>query len=347
MNHPDLDRLTAWVHELLEPAEARPLEDHAAECAECRDLVERLHEEARALAAEIAPEHRLSALKQTLLQAPRPRSRGLLWQIPLAAAVLFGLLTVLLSPGPRHSLTAGRVALEDGREVAAPVDFAGSKSWNLRAVDRASLRLSEGSTVDLEPGSRLGLEALGERGVQARLATGAAAFVVAPEPRRLIVCSAAGRIESNDGKFTVRIVFEDEGGTPMKGMIAGALVTVLAGSASLANAQGTASVEPGRAAVLARTEAPLLLAAPQDAEALLKKLEQLAARVAKLEEEIGRLETRNKQLKDQLKGNAPGGVWFGGAGGTGGVRVIQNGNPAPGSSVILELDENRPEKKDK
>lgn len=130
----------------------------------------------------------------------------------------------------------------------------------------------------------------------------------------------------------------------MKGMIAGALVTVLAGSASLANAQGTASVEPGRAAVLARTEAPLLLAAPQDAEALLKRLEQLAARVAKLEEEIGRLEARNKQLKEQLKSNAAGGgVWFGGNG-AGGARVIQ---PGPGSSVILELDERKSEKKDK
>lgn len=134
----------------------------------------------------------------------------------------------------------------------------------------------------------------------------------------------------------------------MKGMIAGALVTVLAGSVSLSNAEGNASAGPGQSAVLARTQVPLLVAAPQDAEALLKKLEQLAARVAKLEEEIGRLETRNKQLKEQLKGNAPGGgVWFGGAGGTGGVRVTQNGNPAPGSSVIIELDENKTEKKDK
>ena len=138
----------------------------------------------------------------------------------------------------------------------------------------------------------------------------------------------------------------------MKGLIAGALVTVLAGSASLSNAEGNASAGPGQAAVLARAEAPLLVAAPQDAEALLKKLEQLATRVAKLEEEIGRLETKNKQLKEQLKGNAPGGgVWFGGAGGSG-VRVVQGvggspGNPAPGSSVIIELDENRIEKKDK
>ena len=134
----------------------------------------------------------------------------------------------------------------------------------------------------------------------------------------------------------------------MKGLIAGALVTVLAGSATLSNAEGNASAGPGQAAVLARAEAPLLVAAPQDAEALLKKLEQLAARVAKLEEEIGRLETKNKQLKEQLKANAPGGVWFGGPGASGGgLRVVQGANPAPGSSVIIELDENRVEKKDK
>ena len=136
----------------------------------------------------------------------------------------------------------------------------------------------------------------------------------------------------------------------MKGMIAGALVTVLAGSASLANAQGTASVEPGQAAVLAASEAPLFLASPQDAEALLKRLEQLAARVAKLEDEIGRLEARNKQLKEQIKSGAAGGVWFGGAGG--GVRVIQGGVGAPGARLVIEEDLNesnpkREEKKDK
>lgn len=352
MIHPDLDRLTAWIHELLEPAEAREVADHAVGCAECRELAERLREEAHAIAAGIAPEGGLADLKDRLLRragaAPPRRSRGLLWQIPLAAAVLVGLVAIVLSPGPRHRLLSGRVALEDGREVAAPVEFAGSKSWRLRAVGTASVRLSDRSTVELGPGTRIGLEALGERGVQAHLSSGQAAFAVAPDPRRLTVCAPAGRVESADGKFTVKIVFEKEGEAPMKGTIAGALVTVFAGSVSLANAEGNASARPGQAAVLAASEAPLFLASPQDAEALLKRLEQLAARVAKLEEEIGRLEARNRQLKEQLKGSAAGGVWVGGAGGGGGLRVIQAPGSAPGNgTVILELDERKTEKKDK
>lgn len=355
MNHPDLDRLTAWVHELLEPSEAREVEGHVTGCADCRELGHRLRDEAHAIAAEIAPEGRLADLKESILRkaaaAPPRRGRGLLWQIPLAAAVLVGLIAVVLSSGPRHSLTAGRVELEDGREVTAPVGFAGSKPWRFRAVDKASVRLSDRSTVELGPGTWIGLEARGERGVQAQLSSGEAVFVVAPDPRRLTVCAPAGRVESSDGKFTVKIVFQNEGGTPMKGMIAGALVTVFAGSVSLANAEGNASARPGQAAVLAASEAPLFLASPQDAEALLKRLEQLAARVAKLEDEIGRLETRNKQLKEQLKSNgAAGGVWIGGAGG-GGVRVIQSpGSAAPGNPSIIELEELRErlnEKKDK
>ena len=110
--------------------------------------------------------------------------------------------------------------------------------------------------------------------------------------------------------------------------------------ASLANAQGTASVESGQAAVLAMSEAPLFLASPQDADALLKRLEQLAARVAKLEDEVGRLEAKNKQLKEQLKSNGVGGAWFGGGGPGGAVRVIQSpGSTAPGQPVIIELEE--------
>jgi hypothetical protein len=344
MIHPDIDRLTAWVHELLEPEDVAPLAAHVSECADCREKSECLRREARVLAAEIAPKRRLADLKERLMRsaektsppAASRRNRGLLWQIPLAAAVLVGLIAILASPGPRHSLVAGRVALEDGQEVAAPTDLTGLKSWRLQAVEKASVRLSDRTTVHLQPGSWIGLEARGERGVQAQLASGEAKFVVAPEPRRLTVCSPSGRVESNDGTFVMKIVVDDQGGTSMKGMIAGALVTVLAGSASLANAQGTASIGQGHAAVLATSEAPLLLASPQDADALLKRLEQLAARVAKLEDEIGRLETKNKQLKEQLK--AGGGAWFGGPGG--GVRVnLAPGSAAPGQPVIIERED--------
>jgi ferric-dicitrate binding protein FerR (iron transport regulator) len=344
MNHPNLERLTAWVHDLLEPVDARETADHLAACADCRGDADHLRDEARAIAAEIAPDARLAALKERLLRetpaARRPRSAGLFWQASLAAAVLFGLVAVLLSPGPHHRLTAGRVALEDGREVSAPLDLAASKSWRLRAIEKSSVRLSDRSTVELGAGSRFGLEGTGERGVQAELSTGEAVFVVAPDPRRLVVRAPAGRVESGNGTFSVKIVDSEEGGTPMKGLIAGALVTVFAGSASLSNAQGQVPAEPGHPVVLAAFEAPLLVASPQDAEALLKRLEQLAARVAKLEDELTRLETRNKQLKDQLKAGGGAFGWSAGNPGGGGLRVIQGApGAAPGQPVIIELEE--------
>jgi hypothetical protein len=138
----------------------------------------------------------------------------------------------------------------------------------------------------------------------------------------------------------------------MKSVLAGAIVTVFAGSISLSNANGTVEARPGQSAVLARAEAPLFLAAPQDKqEELLRRLEELAARVAKLEGEIAQLEQKNKQLKLQLSSNAgPGGaVWTTNPGQAGGVRVIQSGpGGAAGSTIIIEenkVELKTPEKK--
>jgi anti-sigma factor RsiW len=351
MIHPDSDRLTSWVHGFLDAADAAEVEGHVSDCAECHEAAAGLRDEARVLSNEIASPERLAALKAGLLLAAGRRRplRQLLWQIPVAAAVLVGLVAVLLSPGSRHSLVEGRVALEDGSVVSAPADLAAARTWTLRALEKSSVRLSDRSTVDLGPGTRIGLAADGPRGVQADLLSGEASFVVAPDPKRLVIVSPAGRVEAVDGKFSVKIVFEKEGGVPMKKVLAGAIVTVFAGSISLSNANGNVNAVQGQSAVLAQTEAPLLVSAPQDQqEDLLRRLEQLAARVAKLEEEVGRLEQKNKQLKLQVSSNAPGGaVWS--TNGAGGVRILQSAaGQTPGSSVIIELDENngrKPEKK--
>jgi hypothetical protein len=341
MSHPDLDRLTSWVHGISDP----DLDAHVAGCSSCRETADALREEARVLTREIGSPERLAALKAGLLQhagGRRRSSRGLLWQIPVAAAVLIGLVAVLLSPGGRHRITDGRVALEDGRIVAAPMELTSAKTWQLQAVGPARLRMSDRSTVELAAGSSLSLAPGGTRGIQASLSAGRATFSVAPDSRRLIVCSPAGRVEAADGKFDLRIVAEESGGTPMKSVLAGAIVTVFAGSISLSNANGTVEAQPGQSAVLARAEAPLLLAAPQDKqEELLRKLEELAARVAKLESEVAQLEQKNKQLKLQLSSNAPGApggaVWTTNPG-QNGVRVIQSGpgGAAGGTTVIIE-----------
>jgi len=199
--------------------------------------------------------------------------------------------------------------------------------------------MSDRSTVELAAGSSLSISPGGRRGVQASLSSGRATFSVAPDARVLTVCSPAGRVEAADGKFDLKIVAEESGGTPMKSVLAGAIVTVFAGSISLSNANGTVEAQPGQSAVLARAEAPLLLAAPQDKqEELLRKLEELAARVAKLESEVAQLEQKNKQLKLQLSSNAPGGAVWTTNPGQNGVRVIQSGpgGAAGGTTVIIE-----------
>jgi hypothetical protein len=354
MNHPDLDRLTSWVHGLPDPE----IDTHVPGCAGCRDTAEGLREEARVLAREIGSPERLAALKAGLMHAAGRRrpARLLLWQIPVAAAVLIGLIAVLLSPGSRHSVVDGRVALEDGRVVAAPMDLAASQSWQLRALENARVSLADHTTVNLRPGTRIGLSPFGARGVQADVSSGEAEFTVSRDPKRLVIVSPAGRVEAADGKFDLKIVFEEEGGVPVKKVLAGAIVTVFAGSISLSNANGSAEAQPGQSAVLARSQAPLFLAAPQDKqEELLRRLEQLAARVAKLEDEVTQLEAKNKQLKLQLTSNGiggPGGAWLGAPGQSvngAGVRVIQSGaGGAPGSSVIIELqegNEKKPERK--
>ncbi len=348
MTHPDLDRLTTWVHGFLDAAEAAEIDAHVAGCAACRVTVEGVRDEARLLSRAIADPERLAALKEGLLQAASGKRshRGLLWQIPLAAAVLIGLVAVLLSPGARHRVVDGRVALEDGRVVAAPVELAASQSWQLKAVDRVSVRLSDHSTVDLGPGSRISLAPGGARGVLPDLSAGEASFAIAPDSKRLSIVSPAGRVEAADGRFSMKIVFEEEGGDPVKNALAGAIVTVFAGSVALSNANGRVEAQPGQSAVLARAEAPLLMTAPQDKqEELLRRLEQLAARVAKLEDEVTQLEQKNKQLKQQLSMNAgPGGAVWGTAGGS--TRIQQAPGAAPGAVIIIEEgNEKKPERK--
>jgi ferric-dicitrate binding protein FerR (iron transport regulator) len=342
MNHPTLEELTGWVHDLLGTADALRVKAHVAGCAGCRDQAKRLREEARALAQAIAPDERLAALRNRILEkaglSRRPRGAGLFWQVPLAAAVLLGLLAVFLSPGPSHRLIEGRVAFPDGVEVSAPHAFPVWTPWRIRAKEKSKVAFSDRSTAELSAGTEAALCPDGPGGVPFALSSGDVAFVVVHGPNRFSVRAPSGKVQCEEGRFLVRIVEEKEGGTPMKSLIGGTLVTVIAGSVSLSNALGQISAEPGRSAVMAAREAPLLVAAPQDAEALLKRLEQLVARVSKLEEEIGRLEARNKQLKEQLQ--STGSLWTVNPGG-GTVRVIQGGpgGAAPGQPIIIELEE--------
>jgi len=352
MSHPDLDRLTAWIHGLQEPAEANDTQDHVAACPECREVAEGLREEARLIAREILPPGRADELKERILQVAgrRPRRwRGWLWQVPAAAAVLIGLLALLSSQAGRHRLMDGRVALPDGSVAAAPWDLDGSLSWQLRALEKARVQLRDRSTVELGTGTRLALSPVGPRGVQPAVSSGEAVFIVVRDSKPLMIDVPAGRVVVSDA--TVKFLVQEKGEEPMNKALAGALVTLVAGSASLSTPNGVAEARAGQSAILAPAEAPLLVASPQDKqEDLLRRLEELVARVSKLEAEVAQLEAKNKQLKAQLQANAPGApgasVWIGEPGGN--VQV----NPGPGGSVprvvqftIEEKDEKKPEKK--
>jgi ferric-dicitrate binding protein FerR (iron transport regulator) len=271
-------------------------------------------------------------------------SREHAWQAVMAAALLIAVVGVLGFPaGSDHVLVGGRAWLEDGRELQRGERLRASEPWALRTSESASLRLADGSTVELRPGSALDLRPAGRRGAEARLGAGRARVVVAPGRESLRISSPTGWVESVRGSFELKLTSEREEGEhmrkgrqPMKGMITAAIVTVLAGSASVGNARGILAAEPGSATVLSAAEPPLAVAAAQDAEALLKRLEELSSAIAKLEEKVQHLEARNKQLKDQLNaaGGAPGAVPPGGAplpGASAPGAVPPGGVPAPGA----------------
>lgn len=337
MTHPDQDRLTAWVHGLLDLDDAAAVDAHVSGCPGCREAADELQDEGRLLAAELGSSERLDALKARILaSAGRRPNRGLFWQAPVAAAVLFGLVAVLLSPKAEHRLVEGRLALDDGRVLLAPTAIPSSNTLALRAVDRTQVRLTDRSTVDLTPGSKLVLSPKGPRGFTTGVLEGEATITVSSDPDRLRVIAPAGQVEAAEGRLTLKIVKDDKGGDSMNPLLAGAIVTVFAGSASLSTEHGRAEAQPGQSMVLIASEAPLFLAAPQEKqEDLLKRLEQLAARVAKLEDEVARLEEKNRKLKAQLTSNAvQGGAWQLN-GSAGGLRVA--GSSGEGAAFVIEL----------
>src|SRR5262249_49785106 len=150
---------------------------------------------------------RLAALKQGLLDATdgTRRGRGLRWQVAVAAAVLLGLVGVLFSSRSPYRLVDGRLALEDGRLLEAPQDLSAAQSWRVRAVEKASVRLADHSTITLSPEARLALDPA----VAPQLISGEAEVQVAPAGSRFSMASPAGHVEMESGRFSIRIVFQE------------------------------------------------------------------------------------------------------------------------------------------
>jgi hypothetical protein len=94
----------------------------------------------------------------------------------------------------------------------------------------------------------------------------------------------------------LKLLNAEESEVSMGKVMAAAIVLALTGSTLLPHANGTSERGP----------ASMLSVAPDDPqEQQLRRLEQLAARVAALEDEVTRLEEKNKQLKAQLASTAP------------------------------------------
>ena len=339
MTHLPPDRLTAWVHDLLDPEEGEPVEAHVRGCAECRVRAEAVRGEARVLASALADPARLEALKKSLVKrataAPRRIRLGALWQIPAAAAVLFALVVTLALPSPAAvELVDGRVRMEPGdREWVAPAVLPADAVREVRALEASTIRLASRFTVELEPEARIGLAP----GPAADVRAGRIRFTVTGSGGPVVVRSGAGRLESAGGRFELNVIEKNEGGTKMKGMLTGVVVTVLAGSVGMSNAHGTVEAESGRVVVLAPSQAPLFVS-QDDPETLLRRLEQLAAAIARLEAEISRLETRNAQLKASLKNGTAGQgrAYFGGGAGSASGWVLQSGDTNRVKTVIIE-----------
>jgi uncharacterized small protein (DUF1192 family) len=307
VNHPARENLDAYAHGLLED-EAASLGAHLEACASCRDHVENYHRESEALAkvlsADLQGQGKGSSRSQVSPRGMFSR-RGRVWEALGAAALLVVLGLMFFWPVKHHTLLTGRMALEDGTDLRSGARLPLSKSWRLRALERSALRLADHSMVELSSGGLIELANAGDRGVEACIASGEAVLSVTRDSRPFLMRSSVGDVMCSEGSFRLKVIGSLEGAESMKGSITTAFVTVLAGSVSLSNAQGEMSLETGRSAIMETGRAPCLVETQEDGDALLKKLEELSARIARLEDEVQRLETRNKNLKERLKA-APG-----------------------------------------
>jgi hypothetical protein len=162
--HPTLDELERLARDVaLDP---RPIENHVRECAGCAARVEEFLREEDRLREQLAPASVQPSARflEHVAAAKRPDPRDGWWrQMATAAAVLLGLLVVLTHPRKEtHRVLEGRVTLADGRGMAAPSSFEAAPVARLETTtERATLRLSDGTLMELRPSTRVELKELG------------------------------------------------------------------------------------------------------------------------------------------------------------------------------------------
>ncbi|MBI4408799.1 MAG: zf-HC2 domain-containing protein [Gemmatimonadetes bacterium] len=226
MEHPIESRLHDYVDDALSPAERGAIEDHLAECASCREQVERLRALVGALAAlprEVLPTHDLRPGIAARI-APRrpgrlaellaPKSASTFWgpfadrtlwsaRVPLAAAavvlvVLSSVLTLLLVTPIRKKAAQVQAPAAQTAEAPAAVlaEFRGAEAGYLRAIGELESALGT-------RGSQLAPETIAilERNlriIDAALAESRAALAQAPanpELARIILSTYEQKLE--------------------------------------------------------------------------------------------------------------------------------------------------------
>jgi len=163
-DHPTLDDLERLARDVAEDPD--PLETHVRACAACAARVEEFRGEEDLLREHLAPAAARPSAQflARVAAAKRPKPRDGWWrQMAAAAAVLLGLLFALTHPRKEsHRLLEGSVTLSDGRGVAAPSTFETAPVAGLETTtERATLRLSDGTLMELRPSTRVELKELG------------------------------------------------------------------------------------------------------------------------------------------------------------------------------------------
>ncbi len=201
-------RLTAYLHDELTPEEARRTRAHLDRCARCRAELEQIRLASRLmrqLPQGVAPVELWDRVESGLNSQVRPERRErpagrirLNWRWGTAAATLLLAAALwkvahrparqseLARPGWEVARVAGMPRI--GREPVASAGRLGVGQWlETDAASQAQLRLPAVGQIDVEPGTRLRLAALGPREQRIQLARGAVRARVTAPPRLFLV----------------------------------------------------------------------------------------------------------------------------------------------------------------
>ena len=224
---PSLDRVQAYLDDLLSPSEKADFENHLPDCAACRHALEQ-YGRVSALLEEAAAESLPALDRDRAYERAVSGRQPLGWLIPTAAAVAAALLLFVLWPrtGPVSTYTKTPEAIEP-TAPAAPLQaaitymsadasgpgqtrggFVLAEGAEARAglAGAIALRVTDGVSVVLLAGGRATFKHGGDGSLRVLLSQGElVARLRRPLEKRFVVETPAGTIEATGTVFAVRI----------------------------------------------------------------------------------------------------------------------------------------------